>query len=336
MCYKLKVWKLPLGGPNTRGKALVNLLPLDQDEQVNSIMALPEDEESWKDLDIMFAARSGGVRRNSLADFTRVNRNGKIAMKPDEGDGIVDVRVVSEDHDVLLTTAMGKTIRFRVTDVRRFNSRASTGVRGIRLADGDQVISMAILRHVDVSQDERMAFIKRSTAERRALGDAVETETPDEETDMLLSDERYGFLSANEEFVLTIADDGLGKRTSSFRYACKNRGGKGMVAQILNRGKKAPPALLVRSFTVEEDNQIMLVTDGGQLIRTPVRNISISQRSAKGVWVLRTREGEKVVSVGRIEESDDDEGSVDQDSVDQDSGEQDSGEQGSDGSGAAS
>ena len=336
MCYKLKVWKLPLGGPNTRGKALVNLLPLDQDEQVNSIMALPEDEESWKDLDIMFAARSGGVRRNSLADFTRVNRNGKIAMKPDEGDGIVDVRVVSEDHDVLLTTAMGKTIRFRVTDVRRFNSRASTGVRGIRLADGDQVISMAILRHVDVSQDERMAFIKRSTAERRALGDAVETETPDEETDMLLSDERYGFLSANEEFVLTIADDGLGKRTSSFRYACKNRGGKGMVAQILNRGKKAPPALLVRSFTVEEDNQIMLVTDGGQLIRTPVRNISISQRSAKGGWVLRTREGEKVVSVGRIEGSDDDEGSVDQDSVDQDSGEQDSGEQGSDGSGAAS
>lgn len=305
MCYKLKVWKLPLGGPNTRGKALVNLLPLQQDEQVNSIMALPEDEESWKDLDIMFAARSGGVRRNSLADFTRINRNGKIAMKPDDGDGIVDVRVVSENHDVLLSTAMGKTIRFRVTDVRRFNSRASTGVRGIRLADGDTVISMAILRHVELSQDERMAFIKRSTAERRALGDVVETETPDEETDALLSDERYAFLSASEEFVLTIADDGLGKRTSSFRYACKNRGGKGMVAQILDRGKKAPPAMLVRSFTVEDDNQIMLVTDGGQLIRTPVSNISISQRSAKGVWVLRTREDEKVVSVGRIEDSDD-------------------------------
>ncbi len=304
MCYKLKVWKLPLGGPNTRGKALVNLLPLQQDEQVNSIMAMPEDEESWKDLDIMFAARSGGVRRNSLADFTRVNRNGKIAMKPDEGDGIVDVRVVSEDHDILLSTAMGKTIRFRVTDVRRFNSRASTGVRGIRLADGDEVISMAILRHVDLSQDERMAFIKRSTAERRALGDVVETETADEETDTLLSDERYAFLSAREEFVLTIADDGLGKRTSSYRYACKNRGGKGMVAQILDRGKKALPAMLVRSFIVEDDNQIMLVTDGGQLIRTPVRNISISQRSAKGVWVLRTRESEKVVSVGRIEETD--------------------------------
>ncbi|WP_371395481.1 DNA gyrase subunit A [Fretibacter rubidus] len=311
MAYKLKVWKLPLGGPATRGKALVNLLPLSQGETINSIMALPEDEESWADMDIMFASRSGGVRRNSLADFTRVNRNGKIAMKPDEGDGIVDVRVCSEDDDVLLTTALGKSIRFKVTDARRFNSRASTGVRGIRLADfgkegGDEVISMTILRHVDLTQDERMAFLKRSGAERRALGDDVVSETPDEDTDTILSDERYAYLSANEQFVLTIADDGLGKRTSSFRYSCKGRGGKGMVAQILDRGKKAPPAKLVRSFTVEDDDQIMLVTDGGQLIRTPVRNISISQRSAKGVWVLRTKEDEKVVSIGRIEDAGDD------------------------------
>ncbi len=310
MAYKLKVWKLPLGGPATRGKALVNLLPLDQGETINSIMALPEDEESWKDLDIMFAARSGGVRRNSLADFTKVNRNGKIAMKPGEGDGIVDVRVVSEEDDILLTTAMGKVIRFKVTDARRFNSRASTGVRGIRLANfgeegSDEVISMAVLRHIDVEQDERMAFLKRSGAERRALGDDVVIEAPDEETDTVLTDERYAFLSANEQFVLTIADDGLGKRTSSFRYACKNRGGKGMVAQILDRGKKQERAKLVRSFTVEDNDQIMLVTDGGQLIRTPVRNISISQRSAKGVWVLRTKEDERVVSVGRIEDSDD-------------------------------
>ena len=317
MAYKLKVWKLPLGGPATRGKALVNLLPLDQDETVNSIMALPEDEESWKDLDIMFAARSGGVRRNSLADFTRVNRNGKIAMKPDEGDGIVDVRVCSEDDDIMLTTALGKVIRFKVSDARRFNSRASTGVRGIRLAnfgaeDGDEVISMAILRHVEITQDERQAFLKRSGAERRALGDDVVEETPDEETDAILDDERYAFLSANEQFVLTIADDGLGKRTSSYRYACKGRGGKGMVAQILDRGKKSPPAKLVRSFIVEDTDQIMLVTDGGQLIRTPVKNISISQRSAKGVWVLRTKEDEKVVSVGRIEENDDDAGGGDE------------------------
>jgi DNA gyrase subunit A len=311
MAYKLKVWKLPLGGPATRGKALVNLLPLSQGETINSIMALPEDEESWKDMDIMFASRSGGVRRNSLADFTRVNRNGKIAMKPDEGDGIVDVRVCSEDDDIMLTTALGKVIRFKVTDARRFNSRASTGVRGIRLEGfgeegGDEVISMAVLRHIDVTTDERQAFLKRSGAERRALGDDVVEETPDEETDTALDDERYAFLSANEQFVLSIADDGLGKRTSSFRYACKGRGGKGMVAQILDRGKNAPSAKLVRSFIVEDTDQIMLVTDGGQLIRTPVKNISISQRSAKGVWVLRTKEGEKVVSIGRIEDSDED------------------------------
>jgi len=233
-------------------------------------------------------------------------------MKPDEGDGIVDVRVCSEDDDIMLTTALGKVIRFKVTDARRFNSRASTGVRGIRLAnfgaeDGDEVISMTVLKHVEVTQDERKAFLKRSGAERRALGDIVVEETPDEETNALLDDERYAFLSANEQFVLSIADDGLGKRTSSFRYACKGRGGKGMVAQILDRGKKAPPAKLVRSFIVEDTDQIMLVTDGGQLIRTPVKNISISQRSAKGVWVLRTKEDEKVVSVGRIEDSDDDE-----------------------------
>ena len=309
MAYKLKVWKLPLGGPATRGKALVNLLPLSQGETVNSIMAMPEDEESWKDMDIMFASRSGGVRRNSLADFTRVNRNGKIAMKPDDGDGIVDVRVCTEDDDIMLTTALGKVIRFKVTDARRFNSRASTGVRGIKLTnfgaeDGDEVISMAVLRHVEVTQEERQAFLKRSGAERRALGDDVVEETPDEDSDTALDDERYAFLSANEQFVLSVADDGLGKRTSSFRYACKGRGGKGMVAQILDRGKKAPAAKLVRSFIVEDLDQIMLVTDGGQLIRTPVRNISISQRSAKGVWVLRTKEGEKVVSIGRIEDAD--------------------------------
>lgn len=309
MAYKLKVWKLPLGGPATRGKAFVNLLPLDQGETINSIMALPENEDDWADMDIMFASRSGGVRRNSLADFKRVNRNGKIAMKPDEGDGIVDVRICSEDDDIMLTTALGKVIRFKVTDARRFNSRASTGVRGIRLANfgeegGDEVISMAVLRHVDITQEERMAFIKRASAERRALGEDGEgTVSTEEDTDTLLSDERYAFLSANEQFVLTIADDGLGKRTSSFRYACKGRGGKGMVAQILDRGKKAPPAKLVRSFIVEHHDQIMLVTDGGQLIRTPVRNISISQRSAKGVWVLRTKDGERVVSVGRIEDS---------------------------------
>ena len=307
MAYKLKVWKLPPGGPNTRGKALVNLLPLEQGETVNSIMALPEDEESWADLDIMFAARSGGVRRNSLSDFTRVNRNGKIAMKPDEGDGIVDVRVVTEDDDLMLTTANGKSIRFRTTDVRRFVGRTSSGVRGIKLADGDEVISMAVLRHVDIETDEARAYMKHANAMRRALGDETEDDADDGGVETPIDAERLGFLQANEQFLLTLADDGLGKRSSSYDYRCMNRGGQGVTAQNLDRGKKSDPAKLVRSMSILEDNQLMIVTDGGQLIRCPVRNISIVSRSARGVTVIRVKDEERVVSVGRIEEADEEE-----------------------------
>ena len=318
MAYKLKVWKLPPGGPNTRGKALVNLLPLEQGETINSIMALPEDEESWAELDIVFTSRSGGVRRNSLSDFTRVNRNGKIAMKPDEGDGIVDVRVVTEDDDVMLTTANGKSIRFRATDVRRFVGRTSSGVRGIKLAKygeegGDEVISMAILRHVDIETDEARAYMKHANAMRRALSgsddiDETEDEAEDAAVETSLDTERLGFLQANEQFLLTLADDGMGKRSSSYDYRCMNRGGQGVTAQNLDRGKKSEPAKLVRSMSILEDNQLMIVTDGGQLIRCPVKNISIVSRSARGVTVIRVKDEERVVSVGRIEETDDEEG----------------------------
>ena len=307
MAYKLKVWKLPLGGPNTRGKALVNLLPLEQGETVNSIMALPEDEESWADLDIMFASRSGGVRRNSLSDFTRVNRNGKIAMKPDEGDGIVDVQVITENDDLMLTTANGKSIRFRSTDVRRFVGRTSSGVRGIKLAAGDEVISMAILRHVDIETDEARAYMKHANAMRRALGDETEEDTDEAGVETPIDAERLGFLQANEQFLLTLADDGLGKRSSSYDYRCMNRGGQGVTAQNLDRGKKSDDAKLVRSMRIEDDNQLMIVTDGGQLIRCPVRNISIVSRSARGVTVIRVKDTERVVSVGRIEETEDEE-----------------------------
>ncbi len=311
MAYKLKVWKLPLGGPATRGKALVNLLPLDQDETINSIMALPENEDEWADMDIMFASRSGGVRRNSLSDFTRVNRNGKIAMKPDEGDGIVDVRFCNEDDDVLLTTALGKSIRFRVTDVRRFVGRTSSGVRGIRLADGDEVISMAVLRHVDIETDEARAYMKHANAMRRALTgsegeDDTEDSLDDAEIETSLDEERLGYLQASEQFLLTLADDGLGKRSSSYDYRCMNRGGQGVTAQNLDRKKNDPAAKLVRSFTIDEDDQIMIVTDGGLLIRCPVQNIRIVSRSSRGVTVIKTREGERVVSVERVLESEDD------------------------------
>lgn len=304
MSYKLKVWKLPLGGAATRGKALVNLLPLDQNETINSIMSLPVDEEDWKNLDIMFASRSGGVRRNSLADFTRVNRNGKIAMKPDAGDGIVDVRLCTEDDDILLTTAMGKSLRCRVTDVRRFVGRTSSGVRGIRLADGDEVISMAVLRHVDVLTEESRSYMKHANAMRRALGEGDDDITGESETESSLSDERIGVLGANEQFLLTLADDGFGKRSSSYDYRCMNRGGQGVTAQELAR-KGSDNAKLVRSFTIEDENQIMIVTDGGQLIRCPVRNIRIVSRTSRGVTVIKVKEKEKVVSVERIEESED-------------------------------
>jgi len=305
MAYKLKVWKLPLGGPATRGKALVNLLPLEQGETINSIMALPEDEESWKDLDIMFAARSGGVRRNSLADFTRVNRNGKIAMKPDEGDGIVDVRLCTEEDDLLLTTALGKSIRFRVTDVRRFVGRTSSGVRGVKLADGDEVISMAVLRHIDIETDEARAYMKHANAMRRALGDESEDDdTDDTPIETSLNEERLGFLQANEQFLLTLADDGFGKRSSSYDYRCMNRGGQGVTAQELGR-KGQDDAKLVRSFGIEEDDQLMMVTDGGQLVRCPVKNIRIVSRSSRGVTVIKVKENEKLVSVERIIDNDD-------------------------------
>ena len=309
--YKLKVWKLPIGGPNTRGKALVNILPLDNDEQINSIMSLPTDEDSWKNMDIMFAARSGGVRRNSLADFTRVNRGGKIAMKPDEGDGIVAVRLCTEDDDILLTTANGKSIRFKVTDIRRFVGRTSSGVRGIRLADGDEVISMAVFRHVDVTTDEARAYMKHANAKRRALGDDTPGDAGGDDDNTLTMDRKIE-LEAAEQFVLTLADDGMGKRSSSYDYRCMNRGGQGVTAQDLSR-KSGVDAKLVRSFSITQDDQLMLVTDGGQLIRCPVKNISIISRASKGVTILRTKEDEKVVSVERIEESDDEDDAEDND-----------------------
>lgn len=315
MAYKLKVWKLPQGGAATRGRSFNQLLPLQGDERISSIMALPENEEDWAGLDIMFASKSGGVRRNSLADFTRVNRNGKIAMKPDEGDGIVDVRLCSEQDDIVLTTLLGRAIRFPVTDARRFVGRTSTGVRGIRLGAGDEVISMAVVRHFDATSEDRTAYLKHSNAMRRALGDDVEDSADDEdetsENETALSDERLGEMGAAEQFLLTIADDGHGKRTSSYSYPVRGRGGKGVIAQNLDRGKNADDASLVRSFVVEDGDQIMLVTDGGQLLRTGVDNISIVSRSSKGVWVIRTREDEHVVGVERIADTDEDEGDLD-------------------------
>ncbi|MDA9543407.1 DNA gyrase subunit A [Bradyrhizobium sp. CCBAU 45321] len=299
--YKEKVWRLPMAAPNARGKAMINILPLEQGERITTIMPLPEDESTWGQLDVMFATTGGNVRRNKLSDFVDVRRSGIIAMKLDDNEAIVDVQICTERDDVLLTAAGGQCIRFPVTDVRVFTGRTSMGVRGIALGDGDKVISLAILRHVDTTSDERSAYLKM----RRAVaGEAAAEEAPAdaeaEETSgsFQLPQERYVEMSAQEQVVLTVSVNGYGKRTSSYEYRTTGRGGKGIVAMSVNNRN----GNLVASFPVEEADQIMLVTDKGQLIRCPVEGIRIAGRSTQGVIVFDTAEDEHVVSVEHITE----------------------------------
>jgi DNA gyrase subunit A len=297
--YKEKVWRLPMAAPNSRGKALINILPLEQGERITTIMPLPEDESTWADLHVMFATTGGNVRRNKLSDFTDVRRSGIIAMKLEEGESIVDVQIATENDDVLLTAAGGQCIRFPVTDVRVFQGRTSMGVRGIALGKGDRVISLAILRHMDVSADERAAYLRRANAVRRGgVEDEAGTEQEETTNAIELGEQRYVEMSAAEQFVLTISENGYGKRTSSYEYRTTGRGGKGIVAMsVNNRNGKA-----VASFPVEDSDQIMLVTDNGQLIRCPVEDIRIAGRSTQGVIVFDTADDEHVVSVERISE----------------------------------
>ncbi len=301
--YKLKVWRLPLAAPQARGKALINILPLESDERITSVVLLPEEREQDDErLQIMFATTGGTVRRNALADFAQVNRNGKIAMKLGDGEAIAEVALCTEADDVLLTTANGACIRFPAADVRLFKGRDSVGVRGIRLEADDRVISMAIIRHVDASAEERLAYIKM----RRALaGEVVDASDVDaEEADAQvgqLGQKRYVDMSEAEQFILTVSENGYGKRTSSFEYRVTGRGGKGIVAMAVNERN----GRLVASFPVEDPDQIMLVTDGGQLIRCPVDGIRIVGRASQGVIVFNTAEGERVVSVEHISEDPD-------------------------------
>ena len=307
--YKEKVWRLPQAAPQARGKALINILPLEQGETITTIMPLPEDESTWERLDVMFATTRGTVRRNKLSDFSDVRRSGIIAMKLDEGDSIVDVQICTENDDVLLTSAAGQCIRFAVNDVRVFSGRTSMGVRGINLADGDKLISQSILRHVEVTAEERAAYLKRANAVRR--GQTAEPEEnggngdAEEATGAIeLGEARYVEMSAKEQIVLTISEKGFGKRTSSYEYRTTNRGGKGIVAMAITEKN----GRIVASFPVEESDQIMLVTDGGQLIRCPVDGIRIAGRATQGVIVFSTAEGEKVASVERLSEEGDDSG----------------------------
>ena len=312
MVYKLKVWRLPQSTPQARGKAMINILPLQQGEYITTVMPLPEDEESWDSLHVMFATKSGNVRRNKLSDFVQINRNGKIAMKfegDDAGDSIIGVQICTEDDDVLLTTADGRCVRFPVTEVRVFSGRSSTGVRGIRLGDGDTLIGMSIMRHVDVTPAEARAYLKQAAAMRRAASgeadepdvEVAEPEDGEEEAgdELTLSTERYTELGAKEQFVLTVSDRGFGKRSSSYDYRTSGRGGKGIIAMAVTprNGK------LVASFPVEVQDQIMLVTDAGQLIRCPVDDVRAAGRATQGVTIFRTAPDERVVSVERVEET---------------------------------
>ncbi len=308
MCYRMKVWRLPVGSPTSIGKALINLLPLAQDEWISSILLLPEDSSTWGDLQLMFTTRSGYVRRNELSDFENINRNGKIAMKLEEGDQIVNVAICTSSDNVLLTTSKGQCIRFPVEDVRVFKGRGSVGVRGIRLAEDDTVISMAILSHVEATPAERTAYLKQAAAIRRQQAqedgdtsleptEATEAEENSEsETAVELTPERFAELAQAEQFVLTLSDQGYGKRSSAYEYRTSGRGGKGIAAMVVNdrNGK------LAASFPVENNDQIILVTDAGKLIRCPIHDVRIAGRNTQGVRVFRTGKDEHVVSVERI------------------------------------
>ncbi|EGF90726.1 DNA gyrase, A subunit [Asticcacaulis biprosthecium C19] len=314
--FKLKVWRLPVGNPQSKGKAFVNLLPIEPGDNISNILALPEEEAGWDKLDIIFATRSGDIRRNKLSDFVNVNRAGKIAMKLEEGDAIVGVAVCSDDQDVLLSTSGGRAIRFAVDEVRVFKGRDSTGVRGVRLLGDDKVISMAILKRSDAIAAERAAYLKRASAERTALIGSADDEAPavveddSEETSDIaeLTDERYAELKNQEEFILTISDVGFGKRSSSFEFRRTGRGGQGIVAMDMSkRGGK-----LAACFPIEATDGILLVTQGGQLIRTSVRQVRIAGRNTQGVTIFRTAGGERVVSVERLPDSGEDEAGTDE------------------------
>ena len=314
--YQLKVYRLPLGTPQARGKAMINVLPLAEGETISTVMPLPQDQSKWTDLHLMFATSTGNVRRNSLSDFLNIKANGKIAMKLDKGEWLIGVETCTEAQDVLLASRGGKCIRFHVGEVRVFSGRTSTGVRGIKLAKGDEVISMSMLRHADFAVEERDAYLRMSKA-RRGNGEGVEAEAPETEApdteapdteapgipiaQITLSEERYIEMERHEEFLLSVTSKGYGKRTSAYEYRVTGRGGQG-IANIETTERNGK---VVASFPVRDKDQIMLVTNSGQLIRTPVNDIRIAGRKTQGVTLFKVEEGERVVSVTRLGEEDD-------------------------------
>jgi DNA gyrase subunit A len=309
--YKLKVYKLPLGTPQSRGKAFVNLLPnLAPGEGISTVMPLPEDESSWASFTAVFATRKGNVRRNALSDFANVFATGKIAMKfegEDADDRLIAVAVSGADDDILLATRNGRAIRFPVRDVRVFTGRASVGVRGIKLAEGDAVISLSILRHEEVDSPTRAAFLRLSTQRRRAAGEegeGAETAEPEENEGenggvAEISEEQFAALAGREELLLSVTEKGFGVRSSAYDYRITGRGGQGIENMSLARRQDA----IVAVFPVGPRDQIMLVTNTGMVIRVPIEDIPIKRRRSQGVVVFKVEEGERVVSVAHLAEA---------------------------------
>ena len=306
MVYKLKTWRLPQGGRTSKGKAIVNILPIPVGVSIAAIMPVDRDEKEWDDLQVVFATSAGTVRRNKLSDFTNVKANGKIAMKFEDEHAettMINARIASNDDDVMLITNSGRAIRFPATDVRVFNSRASVGVRGIKLNGDDTVVSMSIIRHFDATSEERTAYLKMRRA-MAGLADDTDTDEDDAPADPNFSTERYAEMSACENLILTITSQGSGKLSSSHDYPVRGRGGMGVTAM----DKAMRGGEIVASFPVELDDQIMLATSKGQSIRVPVQGISFRSRSAGGVKVFNTGKNEVVVSVAWIAEQNDDDG----------------------------
>lgn len=308
--YKLKVYKLPLGGANTRGKALVNLFPLAEGETITTFMPLPEDEDTWNNMHIFFSTTKGNVRRNDLSDFHNVMTNGKIAIGLSDDDSLVNVLPCNHDDHVMLAAKSGKCIRFPVEAVRVFKSRSSDGVRGIRLKGGDEVVSMTILGGTNFDTDERVAYLKAAAAKRRAAGiDDSDEGASDEqaEKDIALSAEQFASMEAAEQMILTVTENGFGKRSSAYEYRITNRGGMGLTNIVTSKRN----GNVIASLPVEEDDEIMLLTDKATVIRTRVKDIRVAGRNTQGVTILKTGKGEKVVSVVGMPESSAEEEQVD-------------------------
>jgi DNA gyrase subunit A len=309
MAYKMKVYKIPEGTPTSKGKAFINLLPLAQGEVITTVMPLPEDESTWENLHIMFATKKGTVRRNVLSAFTEVRANGKIAMKfegEDADDALIGVSVCSEDQNIMLATKDGKCINFPVGEIRVFASRASTGVRGIKLAKGDEVISMTVLNGFDVDTAVRVAYLKKSRALRGTLEDegSDETDTNETITDIEITDEQFKKMQDGEQFILTVANGGFGKKTSCYEYRVSHRGGSGITNIKLNKKSTG----VVATFPILDHQQIILVTDAGKLIRIPTDGVRIAGRMTQGVTLFKVADDEKVVSVAVVDVQDEDDG----------------------------